>query len=128
MPWRKDVSAILEMYLGGQGVGEATDMLLYGEANPCGHLAETFPLRVEDTPCYLSFGGDGIITKYNEGVFVGYRYYEKKNIPVAYAFGHGLSYTTFEISNLSLSSASMKEGETITATVDVKNTGNVAGK
>ncbi|MDD7460396.1 MAG: glycoside hydrolase family 3 C-terminal domain-containing protein [Treponema sp.] len=128
MPWRKDVSAILEMYLGGQGVGEATDMLLYGEANPCGHLAETFPLRVEDTPCYLSFGGDGITTKYNEGIFVGYRYYEKKNIPVAYAFGHGLSYTTFEISNLCLSSASMKEGQTITATVDVKNTGKVAGK
>ena len=128
LPWRKDVGAVLEMYLGGQGVGEATDMLLYGEANPCGHLAETFPLRVEDTPCYLSFGGDGITTKYDEGIYVGYRYYEKKNMPVAYAFGHGLSYTTFEISNLVLSSAELKEGGTVTATVDVKNTGKVAGK
>lgn len=128
LPWRKEVGAILEMYLGGQGVGEATDMLLFGEANPCGHLAETFPLRNEDTPCYLTYGGDGIRTEYTEGVYVGYRYYEKKSMPVAYAFGHGLSYTTFEISNLTFNSMELKAGGTVTATVDVKNTGKVAGK
>ena len=128
LPWRKDVGAVLEMYLGGQGVGEATDMLLYGDANPCGHLPETFPLRDEDTPCYLTYGGDGITTEYSEGVFVGYRYYEKKNMDVAYAFGHGLSYTTFEITGMKLSSAELKEGGKITAAVDVKNTGKVAGK
>lgn len=128
LPWRKDVGAVLEMYLGGQGVGEASDMLLYGDANPCGHLPETFPLRDEDTPCYLTYGGDGITTEYSEGVFVGYRYYEKKNMDVAYAFGHGLSYTTFEITGMKLSSAELKEDGKITAAVDVKNTGKVAGK
>ena len=122
------MGAVLEMYLGGQGVGEASDMLLYGDANPCGHLPETFPLRDEDTPCYLTYGGDGITTEYSEGVFVGYRYYEKKNMDVAYAFGHGLSYTTFEITGMKLSSAELKEDGKITAAVDVKNTGKVAGK
>ena len=128
LPWRKDVGAVLEMYLGAQGGGEAADMHLYGDANPCGHLPETFPLRDEDTPCYLTYGGDGITTEYSEGVFVGYRYYEKKNMDVAYAFGHGLSYTTFEITGMKLSSAELKEGGKITAAVDVKNTGKVAGK
>ena len=90
-PWAEDVAAILELYLGGQGVGEACDALLWGEANPCGRLAETFPLRLEDTPCYLDFPGDGKTVKYSEGVYVGYRYYEAKKLPVRWACGHGLS-------------------------------------
>lgn len=127
-PWADDVAAVLEMYLGGQGVGEACDSILYGETNPSGRLAETFPYHLEDNPSYLNFPGDGTDVNYAEDVFVGYRYYEKKNIPVRWAFGHGLSYTTFAYDNLKLSAESMDDESTITVFVDVTNTGKVAGK
>lgn len=127
-PWADDVAAILEMYLGGQGVGEATDQLLYGEKNPSGHLAETFPMRVQDNPSYLNFNTDPEICNYAEGVYVGYRYYDKKMMPVRWAFGHGLSYTTFELSNIRVSSDKLTDDTTIKVCVDVKNTGKVTGK
>lgn len=127
-PWAEDVSAILEMYLGGQGVGEACDRLLWGEANPCGRLAETFPLRIQDTPSYLNFPGDGKKVHYAEDVYVGYRYYDSKEMPVRWAFGHGLSYTTFAYRNLVLSSHTLDDDSTITVHVDVTNNGSVAGK
>ena len=127
-PWAKDVAAILEMYLGGQGVGEACDRLLWGEANPCGRLAETFPLRLEDNPSYLYFPGDGKKVKYAEGIFVGYRYYDTKKMPVRWAFGHGLSYTQFAYSNLHLSGNEMDDNSTVQVSVDVTNTGAMAGK
>ena len=127
-PWADDVAAVLEMYLGGQGVGEACDALLWGEANPSGRLAETFPVRLEDNPSYLSFRGDGKTVNYTEGVYVGYRYYEAKKLPVRWAFGHGLSYTTFEYSNLWLSANQMADNDTVQVSVDVTNTGKVAGK
>ena len=91
VPWADKTAAILEMYLGGQGVGEATDKLLYGEVNPSGRLAETFPLRLEDNPSYLNFPGDGVNVDYAEGIYVGYRYYDARKMPVRWAFGHGLS-------------------------------------
>ena len=127
-PWAEDVAAILEMYLGGQGVGAATDALLYGEKNPSGHLAETFPLRLEDNPSYLNFNTDPRKCVYAEGIYVGYRYYDKKKVPVRWAFGHGLSYTTFRIDNIRLSSKTMDDDSTITVCVDVTNTGSIAGK
>ena len=127
-PWADDVAAILEMYLGGQGVGAAADMLLYGEKNPCGHLAETFPLRVQDNPSYLNFNTDPEQCVYAEGVYVGYRYYEKKEMPVRWAFGHGLSYTEFVIDNIRVSSGTMDDDGTIDVTVDVTNVGERAGK
>lgn len=126
--WADSVSAILEMYLGGQGVGEACDRLLYGEVNPSGRLAESFPFRVQDNPSYLNFPGDGKNVNYAEGIYVGYRYYEAKEIPVRWAFGHGLSYTDFSYSNLKLSSDKMSDSDTITISVDVTNIGKVAGK
>ena len=128
MPWADKVSAILEMYLGGQGVGIATDALLFGEANPCGHLPETFPLQLEDNPSYLNFPGDGKHVKYAEGVFVGYRYYDKKKMAVRFPFGHGLSYTTFAYSNLRLSSPKLEDGGKVTVQLDIINTGLMAGK
>ena len=128
LPWRDNVSAILELYLGGEGVGEACDRLLYGETNPCGKLPETFPVKLEDTPCYENFGGNGWTTEYKEGVYVGYRYYDKKKMAVQYPFGFGLSYTTFEFSNLKLSSSKMDDSSKITVSVDVKNTGCMRGK
>ena len=127
-PWADQTDAVLEMYLGGQGVGEATDRLLFGEANPSGHLAETFPLYLEDNPSHLSFPGDIKHVKYAEGVFVGYRYYDAKKMPVRWAFGHGLSYTSFRIDNLRLSSDQMDDTSVIEVTVDVTNTGNRSGK
>lgn len=127
-PWAGDVAAVLEMYLGGQGVGEATDALLWGEANPCGRLAETFPIQLADNPSYLNFPGDGQKAEYREGVYVGYRYYDKKQMPVRWAFGHGRSYTEFRYSDLRLSAGQFRDGEKITVSVDVKNTGKIAGK
>lgn len=127
-PWADRVCAVLEMYLGGQGVGEACDRLLYGEANPCGRLAETFPLRLEDNPSYLYFPGNGKRVSYGEDIYVGYRYYDAKRLPVRWAFGHGLSYTGFAYSNLTLSAQQMEDGDTLTVSVDVKNIGERAGK
>lgn len=127
-PWADEAAAVLEMYLGGQGVGEAADRLLYGEANPCGRLAETFPMRLEDNPSYLNFPGDGLDVDYAEGVYVGYRYYDKKKMPVRWAFGHGLSYTTFEYGNLRMPDGTLGDEGSVKVTVDVTNTGAVAGK
>lgn len=128
MPWIGKVKAVLEAYLGGQAVGGAVVNVLYGNANPSGHLAETFPLRLQDTPCYLNYGGEHDKSVYSEGVFVGYRYYASKDMEVLFPFGHGLSYTTFAYSNLSVGKEKMTESETLTVTVDVTNTGEIAGK
>ena len=102
--------------------------MLFGDANPCGHLPETFPLQLEDTPCYLNFPGDGKSVEYAEGVFVGYRYYEKKKMPVLFPFGHGLSYTQFEYSDLCLFTDKMEDTSTITVSVKITNTRKTAGK
>ncbi len=128
MPWIGKVKAVLEAYLGGQAVGGAVVNVLYGNTNPSGHLAETFPLRLQDTPCYLNYGGEHDKSVYSEGVFVGYRYYASKDMEVLFPFGHGLSYTTFAYSNLSVNQEKMTESETLAVTVDVTNTGETAGK
>ncbi len=128
MPWIHDVKGIVECYLGGQAIGEAAVNVLFGKVNPCGKLAETFPIKLEDNPSYLNFPGDGQTVEYKEGVFVGYRYYEKKKMPVLFPFGYGLSYTTFEYSDMELSSDSILDTDTLTVSLKVKNTGNVTGK
>ncbi len=127
-PWADSAAAILEMYLGGEGVGEAADALLWGEANPSGRLAETFPRKLEDNPSCLNFGGDGKKVNYAEGVYVGYRYYDKKKMPVRWAFGHGLSYTEFGYSSLRTNRESFADGERLTVSVDVTNTGVMEGR
>ena len=128
MPWIGKVNAVLEMYLAGEGAGEAAVRLLTGAANPSGKLAESFPLRLEDTPSYLNFPGDRERVRYAEDVFVGYRYYDSKKEEVLFPFGHGLSYTTFEYSDLKLSSEEWREGERLKVTLTVTNTGKRAGK
>lgn len=128
MPWIDHVKAVLEVYLGGQAVGSATANILYGKRNPSGRLPETFPLRLEDTPCYLFYGGENDRSEYREGVFVGYRYYVSKKMPVLFPFGHGLSYTDFSYSNLTVSSKSISENEKLTVKVDVTNIGECVGK
>ena len=128
MPWADEVKGILEAYLGGQAVGQAEVDVLFGKANPCGKLAETIPYKLADNPSYLNFPGDGQTVAYNEGVFVGYRYYDTKEMPVRYPFGYGLSYTTFEYSDLQLSADRIKDTDTLKVTLKVKNTGDRAGK
>lgn len=128
MPWAGDVTAILEMYLAGDGAGEAAVSLLYGRANPSGKLAETFPLKLEDNPSYLNFPGENDRTEYREGVFVGYRYYDAKGMEVLFPFGYGLSYTTFAYSDLELGTDAFAEGEELSVALTVTNTGERAGE
>ena len=127
MPWLKDVKGLVEAYLGGQAVGQAEANILYGNVNPSGKLAETLPIKLEDNPSYLNFG-DGDKVEYSEGIFVGYRYYDKKKMEVAFPFGYGLSYTTFEYSNVKTDKDTLTEGETLRVSVDVTNTGDKFGK
>jgi beta-glucosidase len=128
LPWLGKVPAVLLMYLGGEQVGAAAADLLWGKVNPSGHLAETWPIRLEDNPSYLNFPGeDGVVT-YAEGIFVGYRYYDKKKMPVNFPFGHGLSYTDFSFSNLKADKEKLTDRETVTVSVDVTNEGTSAGK
>lgn len=128
MPWISQVKGVLEAYLGGQAVGSAEYDILFGKINPSAKLPETFPLKLEDNPSYLNFPGGKEKVEYREGVFVGYRYYDKKKMDVLFPFGHGLSYTTFEYSNLKLSAERIKDTEEVTVSVDVTNTGALAGK
>lgn len=128
MPWISKVKGVVEAYLGGQAVGAATKAVLWGEVNPCGRLPESFPVQLEDNPSYLSYGGEGNTAVYTEGVFVGYRYYDKKKMRVLFPFGYGLSYTTFALSDLMLDRQEVREGEPLRVSVKVTNTGKRAGK
>ena len=127
MPWLGEIKGLLETYLGGQAGGAAAANILYGKINPSGKLAETMPLKLSDNPSYLNFGG-GEKVEYREGIFVGYRYYDTKEMDVAFPFGYGLSYTTFAYSNLKLSMENPTEKDTVMVSVDVTNTGKSAGK
>lgn len=133
MPWLDSVKGILEMYLAGQASGAAAVNLLFGQANPSGKLAETFPLRLEDNPSYLNFPGNRSKVCYNEGVFIGYRYYDKKKMDVLFPFGYGLSYTTFAYDNLCITDgntevdAPVNDDTPLQVSVDITNTGSVAG-
>ena len=127
LPWREQVDSILLMYLGGQNSGSAAADLLLGKANPCGKLAETWPLALEDTPCHGFFGNGGNV-EYRESIYVGYRYYDKARKEVAYPFGHGLSYTDFEYTGLTLSHTELGEEDELTVRVTVKNPDALAGK
>ncbi|PPL16426.1 glycoside hydrolase family 3 C-terminal domain-containing protein [Microterricola pindariensis] len=118
------VPAILEGWLLGQAGGGATADVLYGVVNPSGRLAETIPLRLEDTPAYLEFPGEFGHVRYGEGLFVGYRWYDARSMAVQYPFGHGLSYTSFAYSGLALAA----DAAGITATLTVTNTGERDGR
>jgi beta-glucosidase len=128
MPWIDHVKGLLEVYLGGEAVGGATVELLWGKVNPSGRLSESFPKKLEDNPSYLNFPGEVDRVAYSEGVFIGYRYYDKKKMPVQFPFGFGLSYTAFAYSNPRLSASHIKDTDTLTVSVDVTNTGAVFGK
>lgn len=126
--WIDDVPAVLEAWMMGQAGAGAIADVLFGHVNPSGRIAETFPLSLSDTPAYMNFPGERGHVRYGEGLFIGYRYYDFKNQPVLFPFGFGLSYTTFEHRNLRLSKSTIRAGESLTVTVDVTNTGSMAGK
>ncbi|WP_339254719.1 glycoside hydrolase family 3 C-terminal domain-containing protein [Paenibacillus sp. FSL P2-0136] len=128
MPWLHRAKAVLEGYLGGQAFGGAVADLLFGEVSPSGKLAETFPMKLSDNPSFLNFPGEGDTVEYKEGLFVGYRYYDKKEIEPLFPFGYGLSYTEFEYSRLLLDQTRIQDTDTVQVSVTVKNTGSRAGK
>ncbi len=128
MPWIDGPKAILEAGLGGQAVGGAIVDVLSGKVNPSGKLAETFPMRIQDTPSYINYPGEANKVYYGERLFVGYRYYDKKEIKPLFPFGYGLSYTIFEYSNLHINTTEMNAGETLEVAVTVHNKGERAGK
>lgn len=135
MPWLDKVAGVLQMYLAGQASGGAAVNLLFGDATPCGKLAETFPLHLEDNPSYLNFPGNREKVCYQEGVFIGYRYYDKKKMDVLFPFGYGLSYTDFTYSNMKVTVNGknaadvdvIKETDEIVVSADITNTGNCDG-
>lgn len=119
MPWLAHAKALIHGYLPGQAGAESVLNVLYGEICPSGRLAETYPLKYEDTPCAKYYPGLEKTSEYREGIFVGYRYYETADIKTLFPFGYGLSYTSFAYSNLVVNNDGIK--------VTVKNTGNVTG-
>ena len=128
MPWLHKVKALVEAYLCGEAVGQATADVLFGRVNPSGHLPETFPLRLEDTPCFLTYNKDVRKASYSEDVFVGYRYYDTRKTDVLFPFGFGLSYTTFDITNIHCPESYIQGMEKFVVTADVVNTGVLKGK
>jgi beta-glucosidase len=126
--WIDSVAAVLEGWMMGQAGGAALADILFGRVNPSGKLAETFPLKLEDIPAHTNWPGDAGKVHYGEGLFIGYRYYDAKKMLVLFPFGHGLSYTTFEYSNASVSAKEFKDIDGVTIMVDVTNTGKLAGK
>ena len=128
MPWLNWVAAVVQAWYRGQECGNAIAGVLFGDVTPCGKLPQTFPVRVEDNPAYLNFPGENGKVYYGEGLFVGYRYYDKKRIAPLFPFGFGLSYTTFSYSPLRLSAQKINPDDTLQVSVDITNTGPRAGK
>ncbi len=128
MPWVDEVPVILEAYLGGEAVGEATVDILFGDANPSAKLSETFPIALKDVASSAYYPGYTRVVEHREGLYVGYRYFDKKNLDVLFPFGHGLSYTKFEYSDLKLSSEKLDGDYSLTVKFKVKNVGDREGK
>jgi len=128
MPWLNEVDAVLLGGINGQATGGAIADVLFGKVNPSGKLAETYPLKLQDNPSYFNFPGENQEVHYSERIFVGYRYYDIKNVETLFPFGYGLSYTTFEYSDIQLSGKRINDTDPLIVTVKVTNTGNVKGK
>lgn len=128
LPWIDEAKAVLEAYLPGQAGGTALCDVLFGDVNPSGKLAESFPFQLKDTPCNSCFPMGPKAVAYRESLYVGYRFYDTADVPVCFPFGHGLSYTQFEYSNCQLDRQRIRDHESVTVTVEVKNIGNRSGK
>jgi beta-glucosidase len=128
MPWLERVGAVVQAWYPGQECGNAIADILFGDVNPSGKLPQTYPVRLQDTPTYLDFPGENGKVYYGEGLFIGYRYYDKKEIAPLFPFGFGLSYTTFDYDALRLSAREIGPDDTLEVSVDVTNTGRRGGK
>ena len=126
--WINDVPAVVEAWFPGQECGNAIAAVLFGDVNPSGKLPDTLPRRLEDNPAFSNYPGKSGRVLYDEGIFVGYRHYDARKIEPLFPFGHGLSYTSFEYSNLQINPAEVKTSDKITVTIDIKNTGQKQGK
>ena len=127
MPWADNVPAILNGFLTGQASGSAVCDVLFGDVNPSGKLAETYPYALEDNSSANYFPGTPVSVEYRESIYVGYRYYDKVEKAVRFPFGHGLSYTEFEYSDIKLSADSIKDTDTLAVSFKVKNVGDRDG-
>jgi beta-glucosidase len=125
--WRNTAGAIVEFWLTGQAHGETIADVLLGEVNPSGKLTETVPVRLEDTPSYLNFPGEHGHVRYGEGIYVGYRWYDARAIDVDYPFGHGLSYTTFDYSDLEVTVRELEDPVAFTIALTITNSGSREG-
>ncbi|MEW6456644.1 MAG: glycoside hydrolase family 3 C-terminal domain-containing protein [Acidobacteriota bacterium] len=125
--WIDKVSAVVEAWYPGQEGGNAIADILFGYYNPSGKLPVAFPLRWEDCPAYLTYPGKDGETSYSEGIFVGYRYFDKKNIKTLFPFGHGLSYTTVEYNNIEIFPDAISDDEVVNVKIDLKNSGKIEG-
>ena len=130
MPWVDKVNGIVETWFSGSQTGHALADVLFGKVNPSGKLPFTFPVKLEDNAAHAlnAYDPEDLSVEYKEGIFVGYRWAEKEQIKPLFAFGHGLSYTTFGYGEAKAAKATMKENGTLSVSVDVTNTGDVAGK
>lgn len=128
MPWLDQVAAVVQAWYPGQEIGNGIADVLFGRVNPSGRLPQTYPQRLEDNPAYINYPGENGKVYYGEGIFVGYRYYDKKKIAPLFPFGYGLSYTTFQYSRLAIGAQSYDSPEAIPVSVDVTNTGTRAGQ
>jgi beta-glucosidase len=128
MPWLNEVAAVLQTWYLGQEAGNALADVLFGDVSPSGKLPTTFPKRLEDNPSYLNFPGENGEVLYGEGIYVGYRYYDKKDVEPLFPFGYGLSYTSFDYSDLTISDRSISQEGEIEISFVLKNTGPAAGK
>ena len=128
MPWLSKVKGLLEVFYAGQGMGRAIADIIFGLANPCGRLTTTAPNTLEETPAFLNYPGENYRHLYAEGLYVGYRYYDKRNLQPLFPFGFGLSYTQFEYEALNLAASVFTETDTIEVEVGVRNTGARTGK
>lgn len=126
LPFKDRVPAIVEAWLLGQAGGSAIADVLYGVVNPSAKLAETIPIRLQDSPAYLDFDVDDGVVRYSEGLFVGYRWYDARGLEVAYPFGHGLSYTSFDYGQATVASASASRD--IEVRVTITNVGDRDGR
>ncbi len=127
MPWLGNVAAVLQAWYPGQEAGNSIADVLLGKAEPGGRLPQTFPARLEDDPTFINYPGERGQVRYGEGVYIGYRYYEKKKVAPLFPFGFGLSYTQFRLDGLTLSAEGIGPGGTVTAAVQVINVGERAG-
>jgi beta-glucosidase len=128
MPWLDKVAAVVQAWYPGQECGNAIADVLFGDVTPSGKLTQTFPVRLEDNPAYINYPGENGRVHYGEGLFVGYRYYEKKRIAPLFPFGFGLSYTTFDYSPLLLSAQETGPDDVLHVSLDITNTGSRMGK